>query len=148
MARRRRPVTRSGVLAACFGGVALDLALLQHARHDAVDLATFGLNEALDRLGEPGIAQIVHAARHLRVEAPQPLELAAGAGLEAFQARGDAVLDRRVVTHVEVQEADLVMRAPVAAVQRTVLLDVEGPGDEIARVPRGDEAEVVTEARP
>ena len=81
------------------------------------------------RLGEPRIAEEVHAVGRLRVEAAELLELAAGARLEAADALARAVVDRRVVADVEVEEAVLLERPPVAAVEDVALPDVDRAGD-------------------
>src|SRR6185369_743844 len=103
-------------------------------------------DEALDRGAQARLAHPVHARRRLGVEAAQPLELAARAGLEARQAGPDAVLDRRVVADVGVEEAELLVRAPVAAVEDTALLHVEGAGEDLAAAARDQEAEVLPKA--
>src|SRR5581483_5963736 len=92
------------------------------------------------------LAHVVHARGRLGVEAAEPLELAARAGLEALDAAPDAVLDRGVVADVEVEEADLLVRPPVAAVEHPALLHVERAGKEVLPAARGEEAEVVAEA--
>src|SRR6185503_4802920 len=78
------------------------------------------------------IAYPVHAVSGRRVEAAQVLELAARTRLEPCEAGGDAVLDRGVVAHVEVQVAKRVEGPPVAAVERVALLHVERPRDHLA----------------
>src|SRR5262249_1560672 len=123
-----------------------DLALLAQDADHALDLAALGAEEARHAGGEPRIAHVVHAPRRLRVEAAQPLEVAARARLEALDAGGDAVLDRRIVADVEVQEAELLVRPPIAAVQRPALLHVECPGDQLSPPARGEEAEVAAKA--
>ena len=95
---------------------------------------------------QPLVAEVVHADRRLRVEAAQPLEIPTRARLEADQPAVDAVADRRVITHVEVQMALLAHDAPVAAVQHAALLHVEGAGDDLAVLTREHEAQIALEA--
>src|SRR5207247_374423 len=86
-------------------------------------------------------AEPVHARGRGRVEAAPELELAARARLEPPEPARDAVLDPRVVADVEVEMADRALGAPVAAVERVALGDVEGAGDHTAVLPRDDEHE-------
>src|SRR5262245_31771660 len=81
-------------------------------------LRALGLEEARDRRGETRVRQVVEAPGRPRVEAAQELVIAARAGLEARDARLDAVLDRRVVADVEVEVAYGLEPAPVAPVER------------------------------
>src|SRR5205814_149899 len=76
-----------------------------------------------------------------RVEAAPELELAARARLEAPEPVRDAVLDARVVADVEVEVAERALGAPVAAVERVALGDVEGAGDHLAILARDHEHE-------
>ena len=96
--------------------------------------------------GEAGVRQVVHAVRERGVEAAPVLVVAAGAGLEAGEAALDAVLDTLVVADREVQIAHLAKASPVAAVEDAGLLHVDGAGDDLAALPRGDEAEVALPA--
>ena len=66
------------------------------------------------------------------VEAAQPLVLAAGARFEARDSVGDAMFDGRVVTDVEVQVLQVLEASPVTPVEHAGLLQVEGPGHELA----------------
>ena len=95
---------------------------------------------------QPRVAEIMHADRRLGVEAAQPFELPARARLETDQPGVDAMADRRVITHVEVQMALLAHDAPVATVQHPAFLDVEGAGDDLAVLAREHEAQVALEA--
>src|SRR5437870_2357840 len=93
------------------------------------------------RRGEARVAEPVHALGRGRVEAAPELELAARARLEAPEPVCDAVLDARVVADVEVEVAERALGAPVAAVERVALGDVEGAGDHLAILARDHEHE-------
>src|SRR5262249_1826757 len=80
----------------------------------------------------------VHARRLGRVEAPELLDLPARTGLEALEPLRDAVRDARVVADVEVEVAQVVEGAPVAAVERSPLLEVERAGDHLPALPSDD----------
>src|SRR5262249_35113844 len=88
----------------------------------------------------------VHARRLGRVEAPELLELPARPGLEALEPLRDAVRDARVVADVEVEVAQVLEGAPVAAVQRAGLLEVESAGDDLPALPGHDEAQIGPES--
>src|SRR5439155_9073876 len=81
------------------------------------------------RRGQARVAEPVHALGRGRVEAAPELELATRARLEAPDPVRDAVLDARVVADIEVEVAERTLGAPVAAVERVALGDVEGAGD-------------------
>src|SRR6266704_3119316 len=109
---------------------------------EPADLARHGApfldQEAPHRRGEARVAEPVHALGCGRVEAAPELELAARARLEAPEPVRDAVLDARVVADVEVEVAERTLGAPVAAVERVALGEVEGAGDDLAILPRLD----------
>src|SRR5436190_13923388 len=92
------------------------------------------------------MADPVHAHRWCSVEAAEHLELAAGPGLDATKPVRDAVLDRGVVTDVEMEERNVAHRSPVAAVEDVALADVERARDHLAALTRDDEAEPVAPA--
>src|SRR5258706_9366339 len=74
------------------------------------------------------------------------LEVASRAGLEAANRFLQAVFDRRVVTDVEVQEADLLEGAPVAAIEYVALANIERAGDDVASAPSEHQAKTVLPA--
>src|SRR6266446_7623562 len=82
-----------------------------------------------DSLAQAGVADEVHTAGESRVEAPQPFVFAAGTGLEALDAVDDAVLDRRVVADIEMQERKVLEASPVTSVENSGLLQVNRAGD-------------------
>ena len=84
--------------------------------------------------------------RGTRVEPAQVLELPAGPGFEAADARAHTVFDCRVVADVEVQEAQVFERAPVASVEDVVLADGQAAGDEVAVTSGEEEAEPLAPA--
>src|SRR5205085_12088859 len=55
-------------------------------------------------------------------------------------------LDRRVVADVEVQEADLLERPPIAPVENVAFAHVERAGDDVTPAARDDEAEALPPA--
>src|SRR5439155_1216950 len=67
-----------------------------------------------------------------RLEAPEPVR--------------DAVLDARVVADVEMEVAERALGAPVAAVERVALGDVEGAGNHLAVLARDHEHEARAQA--
>ena len=77
-----------------------------------------------------------------RDETTPVLELAAGTGLEAIDAGGDAVLDSGVVADLEMEMAHLAKRAPVATVEGAGLLHVDGSRNDLALLACDDEAQV------
>ena len=66
------------------------------------------------------------------LEAAQQLVLALRAGLEQRKLLVDRALDAGVVRGLEVQEVDVDVGAPVAAVQRRVGLEEQRAGDALA----------------
>src|SRR5437667_328947 len=95
---------------------------------------------------EARVAEPAQARGRGRVEAAPELELAARARLEAPEPVRDAVLDARVVADVEVEVAERALGAPVAAVERVALGDVEGAGNHLAVLARDHEHEARAQA--
>ena len=93
---------------------------------DRVDFHDAG-RERLDCIPQPVVEEPMHAAGLFGIEATKPFELAARTGLEALQSGVDTMLDGCVIADVEVQEADILMGAPITAIESTGLLHIEGP---------------------
>src|SRR5262249_49432559 len=92
---------------------------------------------------EPPVEELVGAPRLGRLEAAGDLVLAAGAALEDGDAATDALVDRVVEAHVEVQERMLLEAAPVAAIETRRSRHVERAGDQAPFAARLDELEVL-----
>src|SRR5689334_21804729 len=94
------------------------------------------LTVILDRRAEAGVSDTVPRIRRARPEAAQQLVLALRAGFEQRQPARDRSLYAGVVRGLEVEELDLAIAAPVAAVQRLRALEEQRAGDPLAA--RGD----------
>src|SRR5437016_10450462 len=140
------PARRRSAVARGTPAVAPERAALAEPADLARDGAPLLGEKAADGVREARVAEPVHARGRGRVEAAPELELAARARLEPPEPARDAVLDPRVVADVEVEMADRALGAPVAAVERVALGDVEGAGDHTAVLPRDDEHEARTHA--
>src|SRR5438094_3572434 len=138
---RGQPARRRSAAARGTPAVAPERAALAEPPDLARDGAPLLGEKAADGVREARVAEPVHARGRGRVEAAPELELAARARLEPPEPARDAVLDPRVVADVEVEMADRALGAPVAAVERVALGDVEGAGDHTAVLPRDDEHE-------
>ena len=101
--------------------------------HGVVEHILLLLDVTLDSALERRVADLVGAVRQGGEEAAGELVLALRAGLEESEATLDGELYRLVVAELEVQVAPLFGGAPVAAVERPVLEEVERASDRAAR---------------
>src|SRR5216683_5953632 len=112
----------------------------------ALPISPLAREEVADRAAQAVVRDIVGAMRERGIEAAQPLVFTAGAGLEARDSIGDAMLDRGVVADVEVQILQVFKTSPVTPVEHARPLQVEGPGDQLAPTIRANQADVALEA--
>src|SRR5215471_5157263 len=81
----------------------------------------------LERAAKFFVEDIVNAMRGLGIEPAQLLETASRSRLEFFQPFGDAMLNRGVVTDIEMEEVVFLETSPIAAVKGSMILNIERP---------------------
>ena len=107
---------------------------------------TLALEKLFDRRAEPWIGEIMCAVGRRSIEAPDLLVLSPRPGFEAREAVLDAVLDRGVITDVEMEMSDFSDRAPIASVEDVALLNVECAGDLLPALFCDDENQSIAKA--
>ncbi len=95
------------------------------------------------RAAEARIGDVMRGIRCLRQVAAGDLVLALRAGLDPLQAVADRVIDRLIITHLEVQERMVLDRAPVAPEQRLRADEIDGPRDPASLALRHHQQHVV-----
>ena len=86
--------------------------------HRVFQAAVFARQKIRDRARELRVREPVRRIRRRRHETAREFVFTLGAGLEAFKAVGDAVLDGHVVAGLEMQAGYMLGTAPVASVKR------------------------------
>src|SRR5207249_5644793 len=115
-----------------------------------IDCPVYLFALAIEKLGhrrrQPRVRQEMHTDGRLGVKAAQPLEVPAGARLEARHLVANAVVNGCVVAHVKMEMPQFAERPPIAAVEHPALLHIESAGDNFPLVPCHDETEIALEA--
>jgi hypothetical protein len=86
------------------------LPLLAHGFSLETQMALHGATEAL-------VGEIVDAVGGLRIQSPEPLEASAGSSLESLKPLTDRILDRGIVTDIEMEVSLFLEGPPVTAVK-------------------------------
>src|SRR5690348_9834295 len=85
----------------------LELAAFASLRNPGFDFAALPEQEIRDCLAQARMDNEMHAVCEGRVKAAQPLILTAGAGFETVDTLLDAMLNRGIVTNVEMQKGQV-----------------------------------------
>src|SRR5581483_2203769 len=122
--------------------VQLQFTFLLEVVNRAIDLGAFVIQKASHRRSQTRFSQVMHAHSWLWIKPPQSFEIAPRTRFKAYKPLLNTMIDRRVVTDIEMQMAEFLKGTPVAAVEHAVFLDVKCSGDNLAAVVRDHKTQV------
>src|SRR5262249_26238687 len=114
--------------------------------HLVLDGTSLACEEIRDGLGKAGVADPVSAVGRARQIAALDLVLALRASFDPLQAARDGEVDRAVVADFEMQEGEIALAAPIAAIKRVRTDQVERACDISLALPRQHQDDPVRHA--